>query len=80
MGGQTAQAQGWSTIVDYQFNEPTGATVLVDSGGTGPNGTIGNKIVLAQRSGAATYHKFPYISSSLPSDPGGPTSCGATLC
>jgi hypothetical protein len=68
--GQAVQAQGWSTSADYQLNEARGATTLVDSGGRGLNGTIGNKVELAQRSGSATYHKFPYVSSSAPSDPG----------
>ena len=69
-GGQVAQAQGWSTVVDYQLSEAKGATTLVDSGPRQLNGSIGNKVVLQQRSGSTTYHNFPYVSSSAPSDPG----------
>lgn len=69
-GGQVAQAQGWSTVADYQLSEAKGATTLVDSGPRQLNGSIGNKVVLQQRSGSTTYHTFPYVSSSAPADPG----------
>ena len=70
LGAQTVGAVGGQAIGDWQLNESRGATTLIDSSGNGHHGTIGNKVELGRTSEGATYHKFPYVSSREPSDPG----------
>jgi len=70
LGAQAVGAAGGQAIGNWQLNESRGATTLIDSSGNGRNGTIGNKVELGRTSDGAIYHKFPYVSSQAPSDPG----------
>jgi hypothetical protein len=55
--GSVASAQASTVLALWNMNESPGATVLVDSGPNGLNGTIGSHITL---NGA--YHTFPHIT------------------
>lgn len=68
--GHDAGAAPTQVLGDWRMDEAKGATRLVDSSGNGYHGTIGNKVVLGVRSGGATVHEFPYISSTAPPDAG----------
>ncbi len=69
-GGHSAGAAGPQVLGYWTMDEAAGATTLVDSSGNGYHGTIGNKVLVAQRIAGATAHNFPYISSTAPPDPG----------
>jgi Concanavalin A-like lectin/glucanases superfamily len=51
-----AGASGPTVLAQYNLDEPTGSTVLVDSGPHAINGTIGTHVALN-----ASYHNFPYV-------------------
>ena len=63
-----AGAANPQVLGDWRMDETKGSTQLLDSSGNGYHGTIGNKVVLGVRSGGATVHEFPYISSTAPPD------------
>ena len=65
-----AGAANPQVLGDWRMDETKGSTQLLDSSGNGYHGTIGNKVVLGVRSGGATVHEFPYISSTAPPDAG----------
>lgn len=69
-GGPGAGAAEPQVLGNWQMNEPTGSTTLVDSSGNNYNGTIGSEVLIAQRIAGATAHNFPYIPSTAAPVPG----------
>ena len=54
------------TIALYEMNEPAGSTVLVDSSGSGLNGTIGSEVLEGTVVMGATAHRFQYLKPNTP--------------
>lgn len=61
-----AHAVATNTVAFWGMDEPAGSTVLADTSGNGVNGTIGNEVQIAQRDGAATFHRFPKLLPGAP--------------
>lgn len=61
-----ASAAATTTIALYEMNEPTGSTVLVDSSGSGLNGTIGSEVLAGTAVMGATAHRFQYLQPNTP--------------
>lgn len=59
-------AAATTTIALYEMNEPAGSTVLVDSSGSGLNGTIGSEVLEATAVMGATAHRFTYLKPNTP--------------
>ena len=61
-----AGAAATTTIALYEMNEPAGSTVLVDSSGSGLNGTIGSEVLASTVVMGATAHRFQYMQPNTP--------------
>ena len=64
--GAPAGAAATKTVALYQMNEAAGATVLVDSSGSGLHGTIGSEVVEGTVVSGATAHRFTYLKPNTP--------------
>ncbi|HEX5563211.1 MAG TPA: Ig-like domain-containing protein [Nocardioidaceae bacterium] len=51
---------------DYEMNEPAGASVMVDSGSTPVNGTVGSEVITGVTYGDATGYRFPRLKPNTP--------------
>lgn len=54
------------TIVDWQMNEPSGSTVMLDSSGNGIDGAIGGAVITGATFDGATGYRWPFASPTLP--------------
>jgi len=54
-----------ATLADWEMNEGTGATVMVDSSGH-VNGTIGSAVVTGFKVGSVTAYHWPFASPTQP--------------
>lgn len=64
--GQHVGAAAKTTVALYQMNESVGATVLVDSSGSGLNGQIGSEVMEGTVVAGATAHRFGYLKPNTP--------------
>jgi hypothetical protein len=54
-------------VAVWQMNEPAGAQTMVDSGGNGINGTIGDDVLAGTAlSGGGTGYRFPFVAPNQP--------------
>jgi hypothetical protein len=61
-----ANAAATITIANWQMNEPPGATVMLDSGGNGINGTIGSAVQTGYTFNGATGYHWVFTSPTKP--------------
>jgi hypothetical protein len=51
---------------DYEMNEPAGATVMVDTGSTPVDGTVGSEVITGATYDGATGYRFPRLTPNTP--------------
>lgn len=67
VGPATAvNAAATETLVDWEMNEPPGATVMVDSGGNAINGTIGSAVLTGVVQSGATGYRWTHTQPAAP--------------
>ena len=59
-------AAATATLVDWEMNEPPGATVMVDSGGSGINGAIGPAVLTGVVEQGATGYRWTHTQPAAP--------------
>jgi len=61
-----ARAAATTTIAEWQMNEASGATVMVDASGHGIDGLIGSAVITGATYDGATGYRWPFASPTLP--------------
>lgn len=61
-----ARAAATRTIADWEMNEPSGSTVMLDSSGNGIDGLIGSAVITGATHDGATGYRWLFASPTLP--------------
>ena len=61
-----ANAAATNTVARWEMNEPTGATVMLDSSGSGRNGIIGSEVKTGWVVDGATAYHFSWLKPNTP--------------
>lgn len=61
-----ANAAATNTVARWEMNEPTGATVMLDSSGSGRNGIIGSEVKTGLVVDGATAYHFSWLKPNTP--------------
>ena len=49
------------SLAAWEMNERAGSSVMVDSGGSGLNGTVGSDVKTGVRQSGTTFYRFPFV-------------------
>jgi hypothetical protein len=61
-----APAPAATTLADWQMNEGSGATTMLDSSGNGMNGSVGSDVVTGYKINGATGYHWKYVKPNQP--------------